>query len=405
MKIKSLKKGFTTTIFWLIGLTLPTQLGKHFWPSFSYLSGMRIDYLSPTIYLVDFFLLAALFIIVPKRITKIKIPPVWQKIFLGIIFVLLINLFIAADKGLFAWRFFQYLKTIAMFFLFTKATAKQIKYFFNGLGLATILAVILAVSQIINQGSLQGLWYFFGERSFTINSPGVSTISIGGRKLLRAYAFFSHPNSLAGFFLPLVLAFYYLKKPLLAFLAVGLVILSFSKFAIALLAVILGLWLKTRSQKSACFLCRLTPLFFTLSLITFALMLKGDPSSLSSRLRSYQFAFNHLWQSPLGSGLGHYLRTGLNSSFQPVHNIFLLLTLELGILIWPAIIFATTKLINQCRNHNLFWGWLIIIFLAGSFDHYFLTLNQNMLLLGIILGVFFGIGPKRKTLNLFEEKA
>ena len=41
---------------------LPTQLGKHFFLPFSFVSGVRIDYLAPTIYLIDIvFLLLATF--------------------------------------------------------------------------------------------------------------------------------------------------------------------------------------------------------------------------------------------------------------------------------------------------------------------------------------------------------
>src|ERR1035437_10261792 len=39
--------------FYLLVLFLPTQLGKHFWPNFSYVYGIRIDYLSPTLYFTD----------------------------------------------------------------------------------------------------------------------------------------------------------------------------------------------------------------------------------------------------------------------------------------------------------------------------------------------------------------
>ena len=36
-------------------LLIPTQLGKLFWPDWSYVLGIRVDYLSPTLYLVDLF--------------------------------------------------------------------------------------------------------------------------------------------------------------------------------------------------------------------------------------------------------------------------------------------------------------------------------------------------------------
>src|SRR3989344_696217 len=43
-------------LFYLIILFLPTQLGKHFWPDFSIVSGIRVDYLSPTVYFTDVFI-------------------------------------------------------------------------------------------------------------------------------------------------------------------------------------------------------------------------------------------------------------------------------------------------------------------------------------------------------------
>ena len=41
------------TLSILFLLLLPTQLGKHFFFDFSYLSGVRVDYLAPTVYLLD----------------------------------------------------------------------------------------------------------------------------------------------------------------------------------------------------------------------------------------------------------------------------------------------------------------------------------------------------------------
>ena len=41
----------------LIGflVTIPTQLGLHFWPEWSKVAGIRVDYLSPVLYLTDIF--------------------------------------------------------------------------------------------------------------------------------------------------------------------------------------------------------------------------------------------------------------------------------------------------------------------------------------------------------------
>src|SRR5258708_7366824 len=70
-KLPQSQKGKEKSAFWLLNpaskieslllclffLLLPTQLGKHFWPDFSIVSGIRIDYLSPTVYITDVFLI------------------------------------------------------------------------------------------------------------------------------------------------------------------------------------------------------------------------------------------------------------------------------------------------------------------------------------------------------------
>ena len=40
-------------LLFLFLLLIPTQLGRHFWPEWSYVLGIRVDYLSPVLYLVD----------------------------------------------------------------------------------------------------------------------------------------------------------------------------------------------------------------------------------------------------------------------------------------------------------------------------------------------------------------
>ena len=58
-------------------LLIPTQLGKHFWPDWSSVLGIRIDYLSPTLYLVDIVWLVWVMV---KTITNYKlIITNWKK--------------------------------------------------------------------------------------------------------------------------------------------------------------------------------------------------------------------------------------------------------------------------------------------------------------------------------------
>src|SRR3989338_9410931 len=67
-------------LFFLTLLFLPTQLGRHFWPSFSYILGIRTDYLSPTLYLTDILILL-LFIFFIASLKLRPFPSIFKKFF------------------------------------------------------------------------------------------------------------------------------------------------------------------------------------------------------------------------------------------------------------------------------------------------------------------------------------
>ncbi|MEK7450510.1 MAG: O-antigen ligase family protein, partial [Patescibacteria group bacterium] len=76
---------------------------------------------------------------------------------------------------------------------------------------------------------------------------------------------------------------------------------------------------------------------------------------------------------------------------QPVHNLFLLIASETGIIglgfsLW--FIFATyQRIINQSLIHNSLFIILSSVLVLGMFDHYFLTLQQGQLLLALVFGL------------------
>ncbi|MCL5090716.1 MAG: hypothetical protein M1514_01765 [Patescibacteria group bacterium] len=53
--------------FFLTLLFLPTQLGKHFWPPFSHVYSLGIDYLSPTIYFWDLLAISLLIVFIYQK--------------------------------------------------------------------------------------------------------------------------------------------------------------------------------------------------------------------------------------------------------------------------------------------------------------------------------------------------
>jgi len=178
----------------LLVFLLPTQLGWHFWPQFSFVSGLRIDYYSPTIYLTDILLILLLFFKPFKLLKFIKLKAFW-------LFIFLFSLY--SIKLPHPWiHLYGLVRILEIFLLFwIIKNLKNLKPIFWGLVGAVSYTTILATTQFLSQRAISGKWYFLGERWFTSETPGIAQVQIFGKLLLRPYATFSHPNSMAGFLL------------------------------------------------------------------------------------------------------------------------------------------------------------------------------------------------------------
>ena len=50
--------------------------------------------------------------------------------------------------------------------------------------IGSMVELFLSLSQLITQHSLQGIFYFLGERAFSVSTPGIATISMFGNQVL-----------------------------------------------------------------------------------------------------------------------------------------------------------------------------------------------------------------------------
>jgi O-antigen ligase len=81
---------------------------------------------------------------------------------------------------------------------------------------------------------------------------------------------------------------------------------------------------------------------------------------------------------------------------QPVHNIFILLFVEVGVLALLSFGYLMYLLIKVSSGLPvLFMIWLMHIMLLGSFDHYFITMPQTLVFLFIIFGMINSLDKKR----------
>jgi len=383
-------------VFFLFCFFLPTQLGRHFFLSFSYLSGIRIDYLAPTLYLTD--ILAFLLILLYCK----DVSSAFRKRFVWIVFTLLcLNFVFALSKPLFMYRLIKYIQWFSVFIIFRKHFFTYKKFIIAGLIASVIVQVPLVIGQLTLKRSLQGVWYLLGERYMTLSTPGIAKASLTGTEILRPYGTFSHPNSMAGFFLVLYIFFLtmFSKKQslgssLLLILCSFLVFFSFSKFALAVFVLLTIAWY-IKKQELTCRICTLARIITPLFLAGIFFTAQTDPQSIQKRItligQSVLILSRHLLT---GVGMGSYLiaqhRFPIPYPYfflQPVHNIYLLFASEAGIILMCIFAYRFFFFIRSNMKNTAFVFVILAILLTGLNDHYWLTLQQNFLLMATVLGI------------------
>ena len=381
-------------------LLIPTQLGKHFWPDWSSVLGIRIDYLSPTLYLVDIVWLVWVMV---KTITNYKlIITNWKKSFsfenLILILVVILNVLVANNRWVAIYKWIR----VGQWWITYKIVKNQklkVKSLFKLIIPCWIIGeTLLGLAQIISGQNLGGIFYWLGERRFNFNTVGIAQMSVAGEGILRAYGTFSHPNSLAGFILVVWLWWSrYKNKNILYWMVwwmglVGIIIsgsrvvwvltgiilikdINWKKILLAGLVVLGMLWVLSWNYRMSDFVGG------------------GDDNSLDKRLNLNLSALGMIRENTmLGVGAGNFLvrlpQYQWNRQFywlQPVHNIVLLIVAEIGVLgvmVWGYKLLMTIK-IKEVKKEWLILG---IIILTGMVDHYWLTLPQNSWLLVMVLG-------------------
>lgn len=388
---------------------LPSQLTYHFWPEFSHVFGIRVDYLAPAIYLTDIFIV---FLFVLWLLGKPKISKglfIWAAA-LGVLAFL--NVFLAQNSGAAAYKWIKVFEFIFLgYYVYSTKIVNLMKVFLKPFLLSLVFFASLGILQFLNQGTLGGATYLFGERSFSAATPGIALFEIGGRQYLRPYSTFPHPNSLAGFLgvaLIVVVSLWkrlaFLKWPalLLVFTALGL---TFSSGAYLGLIIVGFFYLLSRKGAEQFRRTVIVSFFLAVSLSMSLPIIAKEYSSrqfggeeLYNRLILAERAGELFAKAPLfGVGLNNFIvrlpeagiSPQINWWLQPVHNIFLLLLAETGILGLLAFLYVIYKALLLClaKKRTALVLVLVFILVSGLSDHYWLTLQQNQLLLSLVLGL------------------
>lgn len=393
-------------VFLLFILLLPTQISLHFWPDFAYVFGIRVDYLAPAIYLTDIvlFVLFALWFFSGFKLGemgKALRSSLGVLVITFLIYLFANSLFVAQNQGA---AFYKFLKTFEYFLLFFYIYSNRRfifnrRIFYNILSLAVLYSSAIALAQFIFQKSLEGIFWWLGERTFNASTPGIATVFINNQEILRPYGTFSHPNSLAGFLLVsllLILPFDTLLKKTALAAGMLIILLSFSRGAWAAILVLSLIFFVCKKLRPSYLIGGIFSLFALLTVIPlwFASNLLFFGDDIVRRVELARAGFNMILHSPFfGVGLNNFVPVlpkfaaspAVSWWLQPVHNIFLLLISEIGIIGFGLLFYLTARLIAPIftQNKKRFLLLAAILF-TGSIDHYWLTLEQNLLLTTVI---------------------
>ncbi len=385
---------FSDFLLFLLILLLPTQLGRHFFLPYSYIGGVRVDYLAPTIYLTDI----VVFILLITNF-KTALSFFMTKKTAVILGIFLLTVLLSQSKLISLYEYIKIIEWSIIFAMFYKKVIDS-RLLLTAFTIGALTETILAIQQFSNKHSVQGVFYFLGERYFTMLTPGIALAAVNGRQFLRPYGTFSHPNSLAGFYLLIYFLVltnkrfrpYFWLRNILLFLSSLLIVMSFSKTAIAVYLMLNTLYFILYTKQS-CRLCLIAKVSVMTILTLIVFRAQGDPLTLQKRMELMTNAATIIVHHPLfGVGPGTYLlsQSRFVSRFnlffnQPVHNIFLLFLAENGLLAGGLII---VFLIIFAKNRlPLLIFVFLTIALTGLFDHYWLTLQQNFLLAAAVMGV------------------
>jgi len=316
-------------------------------------------------------------------------------------------------------------------------TSTLIKAFLLGSAVSACIGIAQVIFQQTISSSLLGLSHY------DIAAGGTSIVGAGTR-WLRAYGTFPHPNIFGGWMaVSLVLSLHLLFskkiKDVYAYAGIALffsgLFLSFSRSAwIAAFTVVVFVLVRemkkyyvisrdpstlrssTRTRLLGMTFFRVFLLLSTLSffftalfhsLLTSRVMINNtyETKSVSERVEGYAYAVDYiLSNSVLGSGVGNYTLAIFSHThgypkwdFQPVHNVFVLILAEWGIVglalwllcgvCWLRWMWGVTPYKEEDSLRLFAISLLVIYMLIALFDHYLYSLYPGVMVSGVIFGL------------------
>ncbi len=403
-------------IFLIIIILIPFQIRF-------FLSGSGYIYNSAYVYLSDIFIFILFLLWISERQYQkiISLVKYRGNYFLAIFLIIVIlSVFFSYNKinnRLDFWHLIKFIEFLWLF-IFIKANIKGKVEVGQILIISALTQSAIAIIQFIIQSDL-GL-RVLGESLIKPWLAGVAKISTLDEVLIRSYGTFPHPNILAAFLLisfvflvQLIIQRIHFKHSLKIYFLYYVLIstgvfLTFSRTAwilwvlINLIFIILNLKNPFVPKNNLEFLLLFFIIYSIALLVIFPnelylrLNINFNEQAINQRILYSNIALKIIKDNPfLGVGLGNYINylkdhfKGLESwQYEPVHNIFLLITSEVGIVgILVLGLFFLLKLRKEIFLNPVSLSFIFIILFFGILDHFFWTLQPGELMFWMLLGI------------------
>lgn len=433
-KLDSIFQQIIRSLFYLFVFLLPWQIKLIIRPSLSNFTEISFfaSHLVLVLLLFSFLLYKGL-----KRNFRAKSSILWYSL-AGLSLFAFISFFLAPDQVLAFYKYIIIMLGLGLFYLlqegfkrpaYTEAILEKTKVIFVFLS-SISLHVLLGIYQFLSQRAFA--FKYLGLASHFPEDLGVSVVETTSGRWLRAYGGFDHPNIFAGVLvISIILALYFLAKKksirtkletaeslfLFLFYFFTLLALLFTFSRSAWLAFIIGFisllayflikrerWALGRLAALFVFsliLCS-TIIFSYQDLFSTRLEAKGKLEAISLNERRGQIMqacdlIKDNWF--FGVGLANYTTFLENKdleqkggkkeawAYQPVHNSFLLLWSESGLL---ALVFFFTFFIalwRQSRHEVFAWSLMLPLIILMFFDHWLLSLPFGIIFLFFVFGI------------------
>ncbi len=382
------------------------------------------EYGTISLYLTDILLVLVFVMFLlyrAKQDTEGNIDIIW--ILVGIFeFFVFVSIFFAPEIKLAIYAYIRFLFGLALFFLVSNPLFDSQKLLISFLG-GSFIEAVLGIWQFLFQASFESKWLGIARHFAWVLGDSVVETAMG--RWLRAYGGLDHPNIFGGLMaVSILFLFIFIKRRSSIFCAALFVywtafIFSFSRAAwLGVLGGLIFYFLASILKKEhRVFIIKSILSIFVLTIILsliyndlfFArlnsqnrLELKSNEERIYLLQEAKYLIRKHI---VFGTGIGNYniavFKEIDNSrpsyAYQPVHNVFLLIGVEVGVfglISFLIFIFYLIYLLWQKHNFGAL-SILLSIFIMIMFDHWWWSLHFGILLFWFILGILSIDLPKK----------